>query len=51
LRLRIEIVAGGSILIAHSIADVEDVPLTYLPGNATRIRVKAAGGLALVQRA
>jgi N-methylhydantoinase A/oxoprolinase/acetone carboxylase beta subunit len=28
------------------IADVEDVPLAYLPGNATRIRVKAAGDLA-----
>jgi N-methylhydantoinase A/oxoprolinase/acetone carboxylase beta subunit len=29
------------------IVDVEDVPLTYLPGNATRIRVKAVGDLAL----
>ncbi|MFK9091919.1 ROK family protein [Bacillus salipaludis] len=28
------------------IVDVEDVPLAYLPGNATRIRVKAAGDLA-----
>lgn len=28
------------------IVDVEDVPLAYLPGNATRIRVKAAGELA-----
>lgn len=27
------------------IVDVEDVPLAYLPGNATRIRVKAAGEL------
>ena len=25
------------------IVDVEDVPLAYLPGNATRIRVKAVG--------
>ena len=29
------------------IVDVEDVPLAYLPGNATRIRVKAVGDLAL----
>ncbi|MFC4558352.1 hydantoinase/oxoprolinase N-terminal domain-containing protein [Virgibacillus kekensis] len=27
------------------IVDLEDVPLAYLPGNATRIRVKAAGDL------
>lgn len=30
-----------------AIVDVEDVPLTYLPGNATRIRVKAVGDLTL----
>jgi hypothetical protein len=30
------------------IVDVEDVPLSYLPGNATRIRVKAVGDLTLV---
>ena len=29
------------------IVDVEDVPLAYLPGNATRIRVKAVGDLTL----
>lgn len=29
------------------IVDVEDVPLAYLPGNATRVRVKAAGRLRL----
>ncbi|GAA0469391.1 hydantoinase/oxoprolinase family protein [Alkalibacillus silvisoli] len=28
------------------IVDFEDVPLAYLPGNATKIRVKAAGTLA-----
>ncbi|MFE4810567.1 hypothetical protein ACFQ9Y_05295 [Peribacillus simplex] len=28
------------------IVDIEDVPLAYMPGNATRIRVKAAGDLA-----
>lgn len=27
------------------IVDVDDVPLAYLPGNATRVRVKAAGNL------
>ncbi|HEX6988896.1 MAG TPA: hydantoinase/oxoprolinase family protein [Bacillota bacterium] len=30
-----------------AIVDVEDVPLAYLPSNATRIRVKAVGELAL----
>jgi N-methylhydantoinase A/oxoprolinase/acetone carboxylase beta subunit len=34
---------GGTV----QIVDVEDVPLTYLPGNATRIRVKAVGDLTL----
>ncbi|MGD2153112.1 MAG: hydantoinase/oxoprolinase family protein [Gemmatimonadales bacterium] len=28
------------------VVEVEEVPLTYLPGNATRIRVKAVGELA-----
>ncbi|WP_181762322.1 hypothetical protein [Bacillus sp. B4EP4a] len=28
------------------IVDIEDVPLAFMPGNATRIRVKAAGDLA-----
>ncbi|KQL35424.1 hydantoinase subunit beta [Bacillus sp. FJAT-25509] len=31
------------------IVDIEDVPLAYLPGNATRVRVKAAGDLAQVE--
>jgi hypothetical protein len=30
---------------AIEIIDVEEVPLAYLPGNATRIRVKAAARL------
>ena len=30
-----------------SIVDIEEVMISYLPGNATRIRVKAAGDLAL----
>ena len=29
------------------IVDVEEIPLAYLPGNATRIRVKAVGTLAV----
>ncbi|GAA4101626.1 hydantoinase/oxoprolinase N-terminal domain-containing protein [Nocardioides kongjuensis] len=29
------------------VVDIEEVPLAYLPGNATRIRVKAVGELAL----
>jgi N-methylhydantoinase A/oxoprolinase/acetone carboxylase beta subunit len=28
------------------IVEVEEIPLAYLPGNATRIRVKAVGDLA-----
>lgn len=33
------------------IVDVEEVPLAYLPGNATRIRVKAAARLKETVRA
>jgi hypothetical protein len=29
------------------VVDVEDIPITYLPGNATRVRVKAVGELDL----
>lgn len=29
------------------VVDIEDVPLAYLPGNATRIRVKAVGDLSV----
>ena len=32
------------------IYDVEEVPIAYLPGNATRIRVKAVGELQLAER-
>jgi hypothetical protein len=27
------------------VVDVEDVPLAYLPGNATRVRVRVVGDL------
>jgi N-methylhydantoinase A/oxoprolinase/acetone carboxylase beta subunit len=30
------------------IVDIEDIPLAYLPGNATRVRVKAVGNVAAV---
>lgn len=40
-------VAAGADRESIQIVDVEDVPLAYLPGNATRVRVKAVGDLAL----
>ncbi|HEX6288899.1 MAG TPA: hydantoinase/oxoprolinase family protein [Herpetosiphonaceae bacterium] len=42
-------VAAGAYANSVQIVDVEDVPLAYLPSNATRIRVKAAGDLAIVR--
>jgi N-methylhydantoinase A/oxoprolinase/acetone carboxylase beta subunit len=41
-------VAAGAARGSVNIVDVEDVPLAYLPGNATRIRVKAIGDLAML---
>ncbi|MEZ4709817.1 MAG: hydantoinase/oxoprolinase family protein [Caldilineaceae bacterium] len=38
-------VAAGAIRDTVEIVDVEEVPLAYLPGNATRIAVKAVGDL------
>jgi N-methylhydantoinase A/oxoprolinase/acetone carboxylase beta subunit len=38
-------VAAGARRSSVEIVDVEDVPLAYLPGNATRVRVKAVGEL------
>jgi hypothetical protein len=38
---------GGAVADSIEIVDVEEVPLAYLPGNATRIRVKAVGTLAV----
>jgi N-methylhydantoinase A/oxoprolinase/acetone carboxylase beta subunit len=40
-------IAAGADAESIAIVDVEDVPLAYLPGNATRIRVKAVGDLAI----
>lgn len=38
-------VAAGARRDTIEIVDVEDVPLAYLPGNATRVRIKAVGEL------
>jgi len=40
-----EAVKAGADESTVTIVEVEDVPLAYLPGNATRIRVKAVGFL------
>jgi N-methylhydantoinase A/oxoprolinase/acetone carboxylase beta subunit len=40
-------VAAGATPGSVHIVDVDEVPLAYLPGNATRIRVKAVGDLHL----
>ena len=37
----------GAVPGSVEIVEVEEIPLAYLPGNATRIRVKAVGQLAL----
>jgi N-methylhydantoinase A/oxoprolinase/acetone carboxylase beta subunit len=38
-------VAAGADSDSIDIVDIEEVPLSYLPGNAVRIKVKAAGDL------
>jgi hypothetical protein len=40
-------VAAGAHERSITIVDVEEIPLSYLPSNAVRIRVKAVGDLAL----
>jgi N-methylhydantoinase A/oxoprolinase/acetone carboxylase beta subunit len=40
------IAAGADPTTIH-VVDVEDIPLSYLPGNAVRVRVKAIGDLSL----
>lgn len=40
-------IAAGAKPDSVQIVDVDEVPLAYLPGNATRIRVKAIGDLVL----
>lgn len=43
---REEAIRAGADPATVEIVEIDDVPLAYLPGNATRIRVKAAGDLA-----
>lgn len=38
-------VSAGARADTVEVVEVEDVPLSYLPGNATRVRVKAVGNL------
>ncbi|HKI57846.1 MAG TPA: hydantoinase/oxoprolinase family protein [Trueperaceae bacterium] len=40
-------IQAGADQDSTQIVDVDDVPLAYLPGNATRIRVKAVGDLSV----
>jgi N-methylhydantoinase A/oxoprolinase/acetone carboxylase beta subunit len=40
-------VASGADPRKTRIANVEEIPITYLPGNAVRVRVKACGALGL----
>jgi N-methylhydantoinase A/oxoprolinase/acetone carboxylase beta subunit len=40
-------VAAGASPGTVQIMDIEEVPLAYLPGSATRVRVKAVGDLAM----
>jgi N-methylhydantoinase A/oxoprolinase/acetone carboxylase beta subunit len=40
-----EAIDAGADEKSVEIVEVEDIPLAYLPGNATRIKVKAAGNL------
>lgn len=42
-----EAIKAGANPETIEIVEVDDVPLAYLPGNATKIRVKAAGNLAV----
>ena len=39
-------VAAGADSSTVEVVDIEEVPLTYVPSNATRVRVKAVGDLA-----
>ncbi|WP_159797062.1 hydantoinase/oxoprolinase N-terminal domain-containing protein [Puerhibacterium puerhi] len=40
-------VAAGAVPASVSVVDFDEVPIPYLPGNATRIRVKAVGDLSM----
>jgi hypothetical protein len=40
-------VASGAVAETVEIAEVDEIPLAYLPSNAVRLRLKAVGDLAL----
>ena len=42
-----EAIKAGADPDTIEIVEIDDIPLAYLPGNATKIRVKAAGNLAV----
>ena len=42
--------AAGADPSTIEVVDVEEVPLTYLPSNVTRVRAKAVGNLASPRR-
>lgn len=42
-------IAAGADQHTIEVVDIEDVPLAYIPGNATRIRVRVVGDLKLAQ--
>ena len=44
-KARASAVAAGARADSLQVVDVEDVPLAYLPGNATRVHVKVVGDL------
>jgi N-methylhydantoinase A/oxoprolinase/acetone carboxylase beta subunit len=44
---RERVLKEGAAASSVEIVDVEEIPLAYLPGNATRIRVKAVGDLVM----
>ena len=39
-------VAAGAERTSVEVVEVEEIPLTYIPSNAVRIRIKAVGDLA-----
>jgi hypothetical protein len=39
-------IAAGAQPDTIEVVDIEDIPLAYLPGNVTKIRIKVAGDLA-----
>ena len=43
-------VEAGADAATVQVVDVDEVPLTYLPSNAMRVRVKAVGDLVLSER-